>query len=72
MRGRGTLLLGGATGGGFESSDGIGGGRGETSLFAYQLLSGGGTFMRLVLPVSVFHGTIDEDECGRTVDVDVV
>ena len=69
--GRGTLLLGGTTGGatgggggGGGPSSGIGGGRGKTSSFSYQLLSGGGTFMGLVL-------TIDDNKCGRTVDVDV-
>ena len=69
--GRGTLLLGVATGEGIGSSGGIGGGRGGTSSFSYQLSSGGGMFMGLVLPMSVFCGTIDEDECGRPVDVDV-
>ena len=40
-----------------------------TSSFSYQLLSDGGTFRGLALPMYVFIGTIDGDECGRTVDV---
>ena len=47
----------------------IGGGRGGTSLFLYQLLSGGGTCRGLALSMSMLCGTDDEDECGRAVDV---
>ena len=31
-----------------------------------MVVGGGG---ELALPMSVFCGTVDEDECGRTVDV---
>ena len=79
--GRGTLLMGGwretlllhgiVGGDGAKQlpSGGIGGGRSGTSSFSYQLLSGGGTSRGLALPMSVFCGTVDEDECRRTVDV---
>ena len=49
-------------------SGGIVGGRGGTSSFhtscQVEERSGG-----LALPMSLFCGTIDEDECGRTVNV---
>ena len=34
--------------------------------------AGGGTCRGLAPSVSVFCGTVDEDECGRAVDVPVV